>query len=411
MQDPRVPRRRQTCSETAYRGSGGMRPQSYGRQEPSKPRKKKRSCGCLIFVLLLIAAVAVGVWYFLFYKPTPPKDPTPPGADTAPQPEMSGPARQEGVYNFLFVGKDHVALNTDVMMIVSYDVEHDSLSALQIPRDTFLLYRENYRRVNALLALFYTDAYENGSEDPYRDAMLSLRALLEDSLAVKIDYYALVDLNGFGAIIDAIGGVPMNVPYRMDYDDPDQDLHIHLKEGEQILDGEQAQMFVRFRSGYVQGDIGRVQAQKIFLSALLKQIKNGLTITTVPRVVSAGCSNLITTNLSLAESGFFVKELLSVDLSKTALMTLPGWDARANVDSGAWFYILARADTFSLVNMYFNVYEEPVPESKFDPHRLFTTDAAHINGIYSAEAGTYPAEIYYADSVNQSPPSIPLLNG
>ena len=71
-------------------------------------------------------------------------------------------------------------------------------------------------------------------------------------------------------LVDLVEGVEFYVPRDMDYDDPYQDLHIHLKEGRQVLDGEKAMQLVRFR-GYDDGDIGRVAVQQDFLKALIKE--------------------------------------------------------------------------------------------------------------------------------------------
>lgn len=94
--------------------------------------------------------------------------------------------------------------------------------------------------------------------------------LLEDGLGIPVDFWAIVDLDGFSGIVDAVGGVEMDLTYDMDYEDPDQDLYIHLKKGVQTLNGDQAEQFVRFRYGYAQGDIGRVDGSESFYECVVQ---------------------------------------------------------------------------------------------------------------------------------------------
>ena len=98
-------------------------------------------------------------------------------------------------------------------------------------------------------------------------------------MGIPINYYAIIDYDAVEAIVDGIGGVPMDIPKAMKYDDPydDPPLHINIPAGQQTLDGEHAIQFLRFRKGYANGDIGRVEAQQEFVKSLFKQcIDNGI---------------------------------------------------------------------------------------------------------------------------------------
>ena len=92
-------------------------------------------------------------------------------------------------------------------------------------------------------------------------------------LGMPIHYYAMVDYDGVSTIVDSMGGIPMDIPFRMRYNDPydKPPLHIDIPEGQQILDGEHAVQFLRYRHGYPEGDIGRVKAQQAFMKAAFKQ--------------------------------------------------------------------------------------------------------------------------------------------
>ncbi len=74
--------------------------------------------------------------------------------------------------------------------------------------------------------------------------------LLEEVFDIVIDDYIIIQTSGFREIVDFFGGVEIDVPMYMHYEDPFQNLYIHLEPGLQLLNGEQAEGFVRFRQGY-----------------------------------------------------------------------------------------------------------------------------------------------------------------
>lgn len=100
---------------------------------------------------------------------------------------------------------------------------------------------------------------------------------MSEQLGIPVDYTVSVNLKGFTALVDAIGGVDFDVPINMDYDDPIQNLSIHFKKGVQHLSGADALRVVRFRhnndgSGYGSEDLGRMATQQKFLKAVAKKM-------------------------------------------------------------------------------------------------------------------------------------------
>ena len=283
---------------------------------------------------------------------------------------------ESGKLNVLVVGKDKAAGLTDVMMIASLDTEQASLQLLQIPRDTYAAYTErDYKKINGAYARL-------GGE--------GLSDFLEKNLGVAIDRYVCVELDVLGDMVNQMGGVRMNVPADMDYDDPDQNLHIHIKAGEQVLDGEAAESFVRFRSGYVQADVGRMDAQKLFLSALAKQAKEQLS---VAQTVSLVCRSFgkIKTDMSLNDCIACAKQLRGVSLSELHMATLPGTSTRAGGNSGAWYYVLNRDATAALLARTLGA------QGAFDPDGVFN-DASRgaFDRIYRASADSVQLHEYTA---------------
>ena len=92
------------------------------------------------------------------------------------------------------------------------------------------------------------------------------------------------------------------------------------------------------------------------------------------------------------------------------MMTLPGVEARSNVDSGAWYYIMKRYDTLALINRYLNVFTDEITDSIFDRSHVFTDSTKqHINAIYYADASLSTDDAYTASGIlGGDDPDIPL---
>ena len=373
-----------------------------------------------VVVIIILALIALGASYLKFYRPSvdtdvpfdiqtttppevttaPPSDNGDPGTDTT---ETTDDAEQAGAFkrdtesvNFLVVGRDAASWNTDVIMIVNFNMREGSLSVMQMPRDTYIEADSRiHGRINTVMKSMRSKAYDEdptlSNEELLKAGMAGMCELLEKSLCIQIDGYAHVDLEGFRGIVDAIGGVYMDVPYAMQYSDPDQDLYISLQPGPQLLDGREAEMFVRFRSGYVQADIGRIDAQKIFLTALFKQLQTNLTVTTVPQIAEQ-VLKYVTTDVPLADIIIYAKELLGVDMNNVSMMTLYG--TATQTETGAWYYIMNREATLDMINTYFNVYNSPITDEMFDRTQAFTDEDSDIfNRIYLASPDDPAVEV------------------
>ena len=283
----------------------------------------------------------------------------------------------EGRVNVLVLGRDRAAGLTDVMILASLDTEHHTLGLVQIPRDTYATYtRADYKKINGAYAKL------GGS---------GLCAFLQNNLGVAIDHYVCVDLEVLGEMVDRMGGVHMRVPADMDYDDPAQNLHIHLKAGEQVLDGDMAQMFVRFRSGYVEADVGRMDAQKLFLSSLAKDAKENLTLAQTVNLVTH-CFGKIKTDMGLSDGIRFAKMLRQVELSDMHMATLPGESARSCGNSGPWYYILNREAASQLLARTVGGQSDA-----FDPQEIFNDrKKSAFDRIYHADGSSCQVKDYTA---------------
>lgn len=283
-------------------------------------------------------------------------------------------------YNFLLLGEDEVANLCDVIIIVSYDTNSHKIEALQIPRDTYASYTSaSYRKLNGAL-------HSLGS-------MEALAEFIENSLGIPIDYYAKVNVEAIADTVDKLGGVELYIPVDMYYFDPYQDLKIDLKQGTHLLNGDSAVQFLRYRAGYVRGDIGRLDAQKIFLAALIDKILNSLSISDIIPI-ALGLIEKLDTNISARDCLYFISQINNIKSENIALMTIPGEDIQSQ--SGAWYYIINREEAYNIIKKYFSPL---LNEADFDKERVFTSVYRYgFNRIYDAK-NTYKTERYTADEI------------
>lgn len=192
-------------------------------------------------------------------------------------------------------------------------------------------------------------------------AIKYLSTLLYRCYGFSADFYAQVNLDGFVDIVDAIGGVDVYVQNDMNYDDPYQDLHIHIKAGNQHLNGKDAEGFIRFRYGYAGADIARIDAQKIFMTAFIKKLMSIEGVSKLNDLVKEINANL-NTNVSLSDALYFATNALDLDLSKVVMLTMPGTPAYINNVS---YYLVNKTALMENINTYLNKYSEPLDESRF----------------------------------------------
>ena len=146
-------------------------------------------------------------------------------------PVVATKTRKKDCYTFLVMGMDDGNGNTDTIMAVTFDVKGKHVSVISIPRDTLVDVPRTIKKINA---------YSTGGIEEVQKEVSGI-------LGFPVDHYITVNLRGFKALVDAVGGVDFEVPINMNYDDPTQNLHIHLSKGMQHLDGEKALQLVRFR--------------------------------------------------------------------------------------------------------------------------------------------------------------------
>ncbi|HEX3027964.1 MAG TPA: LCP family protein [Clostridia bacterium] len=244
--------------------------------------------------------------------------------------------------NIIILGLDEEQVRSDVITLFNYDPMKSKLNILSIARDTMVYHKGRRMKINALIG--------TGGEKLIIEKV-------EEMTGLTIDYYLTVNFSGFRKIIDILGGVELDVPFNMNYDDPEQNLHIHLNKGRQILDGDKAEQFVRYRKGntpgqgYTEGDLGRVKAQQVFLKELVEQ-KVRLKYLLKADDVFLTLEQNSKTNISLSDISFYYKYLKNVNSVEIQTYTTPGDSGYVN---GLWYFIYDELKTREMVeNKFFH---------------------------------------------------------
>ena len=185
------------------------------------------------------------------------------------RPRSDGTRKSKDYYTVLVMGRDTGGGgNTDTMMLASYDVTNQKLTVMNIPRDTMVNVSWDIKRINSVYN--YYGGGDKGVKKVYQE--------ISQLVGFEPDYQVIIEWDAVGKLVDAIGGVQFDVPRNMNYDDPYQDLSIHIQKGYQKLDGEQAMGVIRYRHdnnmkyGYPDGDLGRIKTQQAFLKAVIQQL-------------------------------------------------------------------------------------------------------------------------------------------
>lgn len=212
--------------------------------------------------------------------------------------------------NILVMGVDERSDDvgrSDTMFVVTVDTSTKAVSMLSVPRDTRVkIPGYGWDKIN--------HAYSEGG---YK---LSQRTV-EDLLGIPMDYYAIINFAAFNKIVDAVGGVTIDVEKRMYYEDPYDNLLIDLKPGEQKMDGRTAIKYVRYRDE--DGDIGRIERQQKFIKAMLKEVTSPFILPRIPGIIRE-VNSALQTDMTTAEMLNLAK--LLNDASKAGLKaeTVPG---------------------------------------------------------------------------------------
>ncbi len=349
-------------------------------------KKQKRIIWLTILVVLLAGA-------FTVYKlnvtppetdgggiiiPTPSSDPTDnPGdtdvpTNTGGEDKNSDSLRKEGVYTFLIVGNDNGYGNTDTIMVGMLDTKAEKLNILSIPRDTMVNVSWAAKKVNTILAMSDMDGLMSG---------------ISAIMGYEIDKYAIVDLDAFVELVDAVDGVDFNVPVDMKYSAYDQNppLIIDVDAGYQHLDGPKAIQVMRFRD-YADADIGRINTQQAFLTALAKKCMSLGNLFKVNQFAEI-FKEYVDTDLTTGNIIWYAQKILGMDADDINFFKLP---ENYNDSVKGWSYCSIYIDEWlEMLNESFNPWNVEITEDNLniltrdEDGNLYATTGVIAGGIDS----------------------------
>lgn len=263
------------------------------------------------------------------------------------------------------VSTDNGGKLTDTIIVGTYDPKTQKASLLSIPRDTFV--GKNAQtgtgmdKINAL--------YQKGPEKTLEK--------VNEITGLNIKYYMVIDNQALIKLVDVIGSVDFYVPIDMVYDDPTQDLHINLKEGQQKLNGDKAEQLLRYRHGnldkktgkylgtypeeYGGNDYGRMRTQREFMIETVKQTVKAKNILKIKEIVDIAYE-YVETNLSVSVIKDYVPYAVNIDVNSIQSAVLPGGSYGPPTYS-LWFFIPDKKETAELMNELYGSGDEDTSDT------------------------------------------------
>ena len=222
---------------------------------------------------------------------------------------------------------------TDTILLAGYNPRTQEAFMVSIPRDTFVGDNINKVRAKDKINSLYGDT-----------GVASTVAAVEEISGIDIDYYVTVKTEMLVEIVDTIGGVEFDVPIDMYYNDKTQDLHINLKKGKQIIDGNKAEQLLRFRHNddgssysyeYGDNDFGRMRTQREFIKATLEQCVEVNDLKTLKEIVTT-IFNYVETDIEPSYALSYLAYLYDFSTDNLIMEQLPG--ASEKSPNGVWIY-------------------------------------------------------------------------
>lgn len=285
----------------------------------------------IVVLVMVVAGAAAGIMYTRWSKDKQ-EIITPSGDIQLPEDIVL-----EDNVTCLFMGVNGAL--TDFIMLGQYNPNTRQVNLMSIPRDT---------KVEGTVDGKINSAY--AGVDPMRTVNK-----VEEITGVEIDYYVLFKTQLLRDLVDAIGGVTVDVPINMNYDDPAQGLYIHLKKGTQKLTGKQAEQFCRFRknndgTGYPNGDVDRVAAQQVFIKAMISRCLEPQNLLKIGDLINIVLENT-KTNVTLEIASQYIDDAIAFKPDRVRTETLPGKGGYAS--NGLSYFFMDEEEAKALIQEMF----------------------------------------------------------
>lgn len=380
----RQTKKRPAAAQSGVKAQTAPKPQGKkgGRTAAPKKHSKKRIAAIVIAVLIALLCACGAAYYVFFVRPPTDTIHDKTNGDRVDTSSLLNQGtRIDDVFTFVVGAVDEDQTRTDALMVATMNTKEKTINVMNIPRDTMCNNGESgaWRKINAAYAT------KKGIEQT--------KVEIERLMGFQPDKYVIVNFEGIAAIVDAIGGVDYEVPFRMEYHDPSQHLDIDLQPGMQHLTGKQTVEFLRWRHNndyskqYVNGDEGRVENQQKFLRELARQVLQVKNATKIPKIAEAVSKN-VKTDFTTGELLWMGKQALQIDNANLKFFTLPGYGAMSYAGSDPYkysFFFPKEKETLELVNKYFNPCEEPITKLDMVTGPAESSSSGYSGGVSAGE--------------------------
>jgi LCP family protein required for cell wall assembly len=256
-----------------------------------KGKKNRRRLSLMIYFTLLLIILIVFLNYFGIFP-------------------FSSNILSYNRINMLIVGCDEIENQgrADTIVLLSISPKTKNVLILSIPRDTRVeIPGRGMNKIN--------HAYAFGGKELISKTVSSF-------LDIPINFYVIVDFIKFVNIIDELGGVEINIEKEMHYIDKAGGLNINLYPGKQILDGEKALQYIRFRHDNL-GDLGRIKRQQKLVEALINKMMNLDSVKKIPQILE-GLKTYLETDIKLQDAVALANLFKRVSQDKFIIETVQG---------------------------------------------------------------------------------------
>ncbi|MBQ1340112.1 MAG: LCP family protein, partial [Ruminococcus sp.] len=292
------------------------------------------------------------------------------------------PQKIEGQFTVLFLGFDEDVCNTDIMWIMEFDIRGGKMNILQIPRDSFMPYYTSSPNGKA------NSIYNLGRADVQPPIQRVVDAV-EESFGIPIDAYITTVCTDIVDIVDLIGGIPMHLEEQIMYEGDKI-----IPAGDITLSGQQTEWFMRYRYGWLEGDIGRVKNQRRFMAAAMKKLIS---------IVGGGEDNLykflyeiyknkwIATDMSVGDLTKLGDFAGTIELENVFVNMVPGEGSSMDNlyigpdGNGYSLYSIHKQETIDMLNKYYRPYQRKMLLSDSTIAELYTD---HAYGVYDDTGAT-----------------------
>ena len=267
------------------------------------------------------------------------------------------PQLVEGQYSVLFLGFDEEEFNTDVIWVCQFDIGHNALNILQIPRDTCL---PDYTssptgKFNSIYAM---------GERYITPPIQRVVNAVQENFGIPIDAYITTGCHDIVDMVNLVGGIPISLDEEIMYE-----ADKRIPAGDTILSGEQAEWFVRFRWALAEGDIGRMKNQRRFMAAAMEKLfsivndEGRLQLYSYLKEIYN--NEYIYTNMSLGDIGMLADFASTLSMEKVQVNMVPGEGAKYYAPDGQIYdiYSVHKLATLNMLNNYFRPYQKIMTSS------------------------------------------------